>query len=367
MKLQGSCTQNIFGKQSQSRHLLRTDTKPQSPASAWTLCPGKGRRLLSRSVLLLGVMLVQACQLIPSPASRAEVAAPSVLPAATQRSETVAQDLVDALRQIPESAPSGQVYVIASPHNDFGRVLARELQRAGYDLRLGEPDGHQTHIAYTIRTMTEEGASAEYEFSLLAGAVGVKRRYALAENRVYPVSSMLVLGGDASQMVVDDARFTKQPQSGVQLAAVELQEALPVVQKQPKKNMYLTRRSNFADVTAGYEKLVQSILVFPNDSLMMGRNNKQLLRDMMSQFDDQTDLVSVIGCSHGKTSLNDGNRRLAQGRAARVKDELTALGIDESLILDEACWANVHFDEMMPRRGVVLTIRRQKASDVIPG
>ncbi len=319
------------------------------------------------SVLLLSfiVLCLPGCQLLPSSATVSEGSNDTV-PVATQRSAVVARDLVSALAQIPASGPSSYVYVIQQPRNDFGRVVARELQRAGYDLRLGNATQTQQQIAYSINAIPGDGARSDYEFTLSAGDIAVKRRYGLEDDRVFPVSSMLVSGADTSSMVIDDSLFDEPTSNRVQLAAVEPPAAIKLTPVAPKENMYNTRRSNFADATAGYKDLSQNILVFPNDSLMLGRNNKQLLRDIMSEFDEQTDVVSVIGCSHGKTNLSDGNRRLALGRAARVRDELTAMGVAESLILDEGCWANVHFDEMMPRRGVVLTIKRIKPSAQSP-
>ncbi len=34
-------------------------------------------------------------------------------------------------------------------------------------------------------------------------------------------------------------------------------------------------------------------------------------------------------------------------------------GIDSDKVLEEGCWAGVYYDEVMPRRGVVVTIKRR--------
>ena len=122
-------------------------------------------------------------------------------------------------------------------------------------------------------------------------------------------------------------------------------------------NLHETRRSAFAPVLSGYDELERRVMVFGNDSLVMGADNKRLARRIAARFDPATDLVSLIGCSHGTTALADGNRTLALGRAARVKEELTLAGIDPALVLEEGCWAGTHSDRM-PARGVVVTHRR---------
>ena len=127
-----------------------------------------------------------------------------------------------------------------------------------------------------------------------------------------------------------------------------------------RANLYDTRRSAFASVLAGYETLDKRVMVFGNDSLVLGADNKRLARALAGRFDPATDLVSLIGCSHGATALTDGNETLALGRAARVKEELTLAGIDPELVLDEGCWAGEHF-ERMPARGVVVTHKRRSA------
>jgi len=83
-----------------------------------------------------------------------------------------------------------------------------------------------------------------------------------------------------------------------------------------------------------------------------------LLRKLGGRFDPVTDVISVIGCSHGRTNLKNGNAYLATQRAERVKEELLLVGIDANKVLSEGCWANKHFDKM-PARGVVVSHRRK--------
>lgn len=124
-------------------------------------------------------------------------------------------------------------------------------------------------------------------------------------------------------------------------------------------NMYVTGSRIFKE----YEDTLSGILVFPNDFLVLGASNKDYPQDLAQTFDPETEIFSVVGCSHGKSSIDQGNEKLANGRANRLKDALMVAGISEEYIYDEGCWASQHFDEVMPRRGVLLT--RKKLIDKI--
>ena len=79
---------------------------------------------------------------------------------------------------------------------------------------------------------------------------------------------------------------------------------------------------------------------------------------MLDDFNSSSDLISVIGCSHGKSKIADGNKRLALGRARRVMDELLYNEVPADRLYDEGCWAGVE-QKTLPSRGVIVTLRRQ--------
>ncbi len=126
-----------------------------------------------------------------------------------------------------------------------------------------------------------------------------------------------------------------------------------------KANFYDTLVSHYDDVFTDYEDVDQSILVFPNDSLRLGDDNKLIIEQYVEAMNPETDLMSVIGCSHGNTEVSNGNSLLALGRANRVKEALLFSGLEHDKILEEGCWASETFDDVMPRRGVVLTLKRR--------
>ena len=81
----------------------------------------------------------------------------------------------------------------------------------------------------------------------------------------------------------------------------------PAPEPELPQNLYDTRRSNSADVLDGYDEVVSHVLVFPDDSLKLGPDNKAIISDVLEAMAPETDILSVVGCSHGATSIADDN------------------------------------------------------------
>jgi len=112
-------------------------------------------------------------------------------------------------------------------------------------------------------------------------------------------------------------------------------------------NVYDSKQSRYQDILKDYDVVETSVLVFANDSLVLGRDNKNTIRQYANSFNAETDVMSVIGCSHGATKLENGNGYLANGRAF----------LDPNQVLEEGCWAEVAYPEM-PSRGVLVQHKR---------
>jgi len=133
-------------------------------------------------------------------------------------------------------------------------------------------------------------------------------------------------------------------------------ETSSALQKQNIRNL---GESNFASILNAYGTVNETVLIFSNDSTVLGSDNKETVGDFVGQFDPSRDVFSVIGCSHGPTAVSGGQKSLALGRAQRVREALMFAGVPENKILDEGCWDHEQFDERMPRRGVVLALKRK--------
>lgn len=126
-------------------------------------------------------------------------------------------------------------------------------------------------------------------------------------------------------------------------------------------NLFYGGESNFSSTLDDYERIDRRIIVFADDSMTLGEVNKQLIRDFVETSVGGSDIVSLVGCSNGPTALEIGNEGLALGRARRVTEELTSLGLPDSRVYDEGCWAPVSAGDRFPGRGVVLELWRSPA------
>lgn len=125
-----------------------------------------------------------------------------------------------------------------------------------------------------------------------------------------------------------------------------------------KKNIAELGLSNFEEQLADKKNVAEEILIFGDDSYVLGARNKQLLGEMIDSFDPETDVVSVVGCSTGVTQIEHGNAALAIGRANRVKEALLYSGVPHDKIFEEGCWSPTPNSTPFPNRGVVITVKR---------
>jgi len=125
------------------------------------------------------------------------------------------------------------------------------------------------------------------------------------------------------------------------------------------RNVFDLGASNFLRQLIDSVVVDSRVLTFANDSLRLGAPNKRLVERMVDKFNPQTDVFSVIGCSMGPTQVRGGNAALALGRASRVVEALRFAGVDDSMILDEGCWAGSGSFGDLPHRGVVISLNRK--------
>jgi len=129
-----------------------------------------------------------------------------------------------------------------------------------------------------------------------------------------------------------------------------------------KANIAESGMSNYENLLSGKQDVAAEVLIFGDDSYVLGARNKQLLGDVMTDFNPDTDVVSIVGCSTGVTKIENGNAALAIGRANRVKEALLYSGIPHDKIYDEGCWSPTPNSTPFPNRGVVITVKRSIAS-----
>lgn len=326
------------------------------------------------------------------------------------RSRIIVADFVDALVQLPGIAPDEVSLRIIAPQTRFGVLLIGDLHTAGYDMRLiaSAAPGMLEYLVTPNETAADR--SGTYTFLLSAEAIKLKRAYRVDGEGVQPASPMFVHGAPAEGVTLDTSRFdparlrqaiaaadridsVRSGTSGQTEIAFSTQVPVQVqsIQTTPTEvsdrfvagadagseagseagssarvgrasdqtppNFSETGESFYAPILSAYTTFGSYTMEFDNDSMFMGNVNKRVAMDIVQRFDTSRDLISLIGCSHGRTALAGGNKALAIGRADRVKEEFVRAGIDADKMLDEGCWANTYHDKM-PRRGVVVSHQR---------
>jgi len=270
------------------------------------------------------------------------------------RSRIVALDFVDAMNSVPALAPERTTLYTRLPDTRFAEILVSALQNAGYRLQLGDESAGEG-LDYVVRANAGSGGG-DYTFEVKAGQVHLKRSYRVDDDGIAPTSIMMMRLATQQDQTLDTLRAEGLDSSSTG-ASVQPRQRLPGGESDSTRNMYESGVSQFEDFLADYATLSRDVMVFPNDSLFMGEANKRLTRDIVDRFDVDNDVISLIGCSHGRTALTNGNETLALGRASRVREEFQLAGVEADRVLDEGCWANQYFDPL-PRRGVVVIHKR---------
>ena len=313
----------------------------------------------------------------PAPATSVETLSTvgsAVSAGVTAHGDLITRDLIGVLAQIDGLRPIQTTVQINPPTSVLGRVVFDELRAAGYGVQKVEADRGPHYVRYKFEdALTERGAVTRYTVSI--GDVVAARDYVLLDTGLVPDSAVSVSGAPESMVLLDESLFPEfgphyeervaftdnqlpeliEPQSSI-TARIDTPAATVLV----KRNVFDLTESNYRALFARYDDVTSTILVFANDSMTLGQQNKRAIAKLAARLQPDTDIVSVIGCSHGYTDLDNGNSLLALGRANRVKEAFVHAGVDYTQVLDEGCWSSEYFDEVMPRRGVVVTLKRLK-------
>ena len=285
----------------------------------------------------------------------------------------IAQDLVFTLVQLPDTNPMTTTVQMSDPVTPFGREVAALVREAGYGVQAVPDDRGRHYLRYRAeRVASELGTETRYAVSI--GDVSVERAYGTVDDRVVPLSAQRVGGATGRSVRLDDTLFggvsdpaTNTVRFDEQSGPLFSDAAGAPAGREPapgsfaarvKQNLYDGLSSNYAELFANYADVDSTTIAFQNDSMRIGEAQKRTIEGYAERFRPETDLLSVIGCSHGKTGIDNGNGVLALGRANRVKESLVFAGVPPGAVLDEGCWAG-QGHEFLPARGVVLTLKRR--------
>lgn len=300
----------------------------------------------------------------------------------------ISENLVDLLAQYPRLDPRMAVVQVSAPDNRLEETVHEQMRSRGYKIeKTGESDDGML-VEASIQPSDAGTANSAPLYVLSAGSMTVQRSYTVVDGQTQPAGPIVVRGADEKPLMLNDAQLfpnSNSVYSSVQflpaaetkpvaieepvVAMPEIAAAIPIPVQVGSLEQYSSTfdsnlfdkggQSNFSDLFAEYQEVDSNVLVFPNDSLQLGDINKQIIEQYVEKMDPSTDVLSVIGCSHGDTAIeNNGNALLAIGRANRVKEAFMFSGISHDLIVEEGCWAPMVF-EGLPSRGVVLKLKRR--------
>lgn len=294
----------------------------------------------------------------------------------------ISESLLDAVSQYPELDSSVATLQAAEPENDFERQVFKDLKSRGYQIETASSDNVTNAVKASVREIDDNVGQAYPLYTLALGKVSAERQFDTINGKPVPASELIIRGAQARNIALNDTQLFGLPPESALSAVAFKQVAVnslalhDLLNPEPpsalsglwnrsapspvRANIYEALESNYSSVFVEYEDVESEILVFPNDSLQLGEVNKVIIERFVEQMNAETDILSVIGCSHGRTNISNGNSVLALGRANRVKEALMFSGVAHDKVLEEGCWAPVEFDEVMPRRGVVLTLKRSK-------
>lgn len=284
----------------------------------------------------------------------------------------VASDFSRVIAQVRGKAPIRTTLSLKKPESEFGEVLYDSLREAGYGVRfVTRPEG-KNYVDYASDRF-ERNDHTKVAYRVEVGQVKLSREYELQAGKIYPTSAMSIEGGEAINPIIDDQPIFKRQSNLVPAPIVaqtpNIQGVVKVTDQEkvvttevvkPIVNMNKIGKSNYADLFEQYHDVSVSRIYFDNDSAVLRTDGDAILRRIMTKFSPDTDIISIIGCSHGKTNIKNGNAYLATGRSDVVKQFLVKEGIPFEAIMPESCWAPYYVDSL-PKRGVEVTLKRKRS------
>jgi hypothetical protein len=345
----------------------------------------------SKSVIalcLLGTLsLLTACTLPGIPSANLASGRPAAGNAGSVSAidRSMFDDLGAVVEQIFE--PFDTTLQINRQDNDARmQYLLSVLAAKGFGIQRVSADQGANYLSY-VRTQNDDD---EIRLSITIGAVVIGRDYELVRrNAVTPVSRVRLSGTRVPVSITDRATASFQVRdpdlaTAQYVASLGLEEQSPVISlitpelvgrvanvstsgpslqalnssQVEVNNLFYGDTSTFASILDDHVQVDRQVIVFGNDSMVLGDTNKQLIDQFVDTRVQPGDLISLVGCSNGPTALEIGNEGLALGRAKRVTEALMARGVARERVLDEGCWAPTSAGARFPSRGVVMELWR---------
>lgn len=298
-------------------------------------------------------------------------------------------DLVAALVQLRD--PITTTIQVARNGDAVFQTVVEELVRAGYGIQRVDADQGANFLAVVRDPESSAGGQTSNDtvvYWVSVGDIELRREYRVLDATHVVPRGPLQVSGSRANVQLDDQQFgidddpaisrtvytasliedippppisiiTEDVVRGVAASATGNIETSALNSRRVEvTNRFFDDEGSFKALWAERERISRDVILFANDSMRLGEVGKQQIRDILRAFNEDSDIIGLVGCSNGKTQLDIGNEGLALGRSQRVAEEFLALGVSRDRIIDEGCWSPVSAGVRFPARGVVVDIWR---------
>ena len=295
--------------------------------------------------------------------------------------DLIVLDLVTAMVQVHELVPLTTTLQVSEPRGAYGKKLVDALESAGYGLQWVSADQGDNYLSYENRIIRSDRRDTR-EFAVSVGDIRLHREYKVESGRVVPSSVVDVSGTRGfSPVVLDESIFLQQggimsfvsgvefelldssrrstrirdvKQSGaVTAAAAQTENSVQVAISRTlnqDSNSLLLRIDEF-------RPLRRVRFTFTDDSLILGRQNKALVKLFLQDFDPVDDALFVSGCATG-----DEPQEHADEHVARLKEEFILNNVPVARVVEQGCALEEYpVGEDIPEHTVVVVQRRLDA------
>ena len=332
-------------------------------------------------------VLVPGCTAVPSspdaPAAGDELPAPAPAPVL----DPIVDDLVGALAQVLD--PRLTTVQVRPSTDALTERFVDAIARTGYGVQRVSADQGSHLLQASVEVDPDDRRALAARLGI--GTVALSRRYETRRGSAPVAVSALRLAGSRAQVVpglgiprpvraagplVDRLVHVGLPPlpepapilslvtpalvDDITFAAVGSPSRTGVIGTSTRvevPNLYYGGTA-FGSIEDTHRRVSRQVLVFGDDSLVLGADNRTLIGRLVDEQLGARDVLGIIGCSNGPTRLEIGNEGIALGRASRVVEALVERGVERRRIYDEGCWAPVDNVDSYPARGVVLDVYR---------
>jgi len=335
-------------------------------------------RLAVCAVIALATTGLVSCETTPSVDETTE--------AQDVKNGLVVRDFLVAASQVLN--PIETTLQLNAPRTSFGIELENGLREVGYGMQRVSSDHGPQFLSYSRTASEDSSRVATAKYKVFIGDIGFERTYAVEDGGgIAPVGPMTLYGTDKQISLNSDlfpgqsVEVTYADDEEVSIDADAITIIDPTVmnaikelrrsnlpsyrslnwQNQEIENLFTQGASNFESIDERYRTVRKDIIIFDDDSLVLKTKGRDQISKLLKFYDEETDVIRLIGCSIGSTRHKGGNVGLALGRSERVANELVSRSVAVESIFDEGCWASSPGESSTeyPARAVVVELQRR--------